>query len=240
MKDSHKSVFLNPLALMVLAAGCATSAITETWWLLPMAVAGYGIVTLNTWLGRNKATPPEPELVLPAGSKYARSIDELTSLQHRITRALEICPEYARKQLEAAPERIAELIAKSRKLANLLLRLDIYIKRTEEKKVRKEVDRIKRKMEGKTAKDVLERYEKALANKTQELEGIQKIKTNRERVEVELMNIKYALENTLSKVVNIQSADGELLPSASQEVTPILDEVLLEVESLEQTVEMEL
>ncbi|MGQ9632278.1 MAG: hypothetical protein ACUVXI_18480 [bacterium] len=259
MPEKHKRVrkvilkaVLHPLALIVVAVAIGTSFLIKEWWILILGFVGYAIIVFNNlrseeFVRRAAGLKKEDERALevakaetPDISKlrepYKEEMRAISSIRSKIGLEVETSDDFSRTLLAGSINEIDGLIPKAYDLSFKAQSIDEYLKAVDDGQLEKDISHLRRRIESSTDDVAKAQYEQALSSRREQLENYRELERSAERIRAQLVNIKYALENTLSKIIKIKAADERSTASESDILLRELKSLSAEMSSLGESV----
>ncbi len=216
---------LSPLTLAVGGAGVATFVVSGLGWVLPLTLGVAGVVSATQFGGKDDEPPlPEPYL----GRQRALG-----------QRALRIEVKFAeasggvRETLAGMPRQLEQLRAKVARLLERQARIDAFVNEESPRAMQREVERLAESLAAARTQEAREKFAAALAHRKAELESRDGLRATSERISAELAELESALAGTLTKLVSLETLQGEEVREGSAGITGALEDVLQTAGALE-------
>jgi hypothetical protein len=227
---------VDPLALIALGAGAATAAATGLWVIAPLGVAAWGVLAWQAG-DRDAEAPappppgPPPEPPLPPPQQAAA--DRLAGLAERIASEVAAAGPTVKTCFSEVLGQLAQVRSATRALLKQQARVERFIAEHPAGEVEAALAALERSRAGAADAVARERYEQAIAQRRDELANLERIRGNGERIAAELAEAEGVLRSTLSRVVSLDSSQGDLLTGASEDVRNALGDMLRNVAALD-------
>ncbi|MBS0657350.1 MAG: hypothetical protein JSR82_03780 [Verrucomicrobia bacterium] len=222
--------WFNPLGLTVLGAGVATAAATSEFWLVPMAVVGWGLLAL----GYDRGAAAEPgdagaEARAALTGPRAQTEQRLRKLAAKIGQAVAESTPAVRVCVEELPGLAQALVEECRELLAKLSALDLFLAEAEGDQPRLELERVRANERAARDESVRQRWAQARVAAEARLAEFAQIETNRARMEAELAEAETRLKHVHSRIVSLDSRDEESLTGLAGELRGALGELTQQI-----------
>jgi len=222
------AALVNPLSLAVTAVGGTTFGLSGLWWILPLTAAAAGAVAAVQY----RSQVEEESDLAPLYRERERA---LLGLVDRIAKVLDESTSTIKSCLTGMPQQLQQMRTTVRDLLRRQSRIDAFLAELPAQRAARELEQLEGALAAARTEDARAKFSNAVANKRSEMSSREDLRATSERIAAELAEIESVLENTLSRIVSLEHAHGPGLEEGGAGITHTLDEVLLTVRTLEQT-----
>lgn len=226
-KKKLVSAVVNPLSLAVTAVGGATFGLSGLWWILPLTAAAAGAVAAVQYRSQVEEGDFAPH--------YRDRERALLGLVDRIAGVLDESTATIKSCLASMPRQLQQMRTTVHDLLRRQSRIDAFLAELPAQRAARELEELEGALAAARTEAARAKFSNAVANKRSELSAREDLRATSERITAELAEIESVLENTLSRIVSLEHAHGPGLEEGGAGITHTLDEVLLAVQALEQT-----
>lgn len=234
------SPWLSPEGGLVLLAAIVTAAVASMPIVLVPGALAYGILV---YLRASRAKEGEAELALPESDvstlekPYAARVLRSEALARMILGELETAAPEHRALLAGTADRVRQLVAASKRLAERLQELDRHLRDTARADVEKETRAMERQMEAARDPVAKEGYARALEQQRQKARVFEELSARRERIDAQLVGVEKTLDTAGAQVVRIKSAEGADAGAEGARIAESLDALAVELDAAAETVD---
>lgn len=215
------------MSLAVGAAGGATFALSGLWWVLPLTGVAWGVLSATQIKEQAAGAVALPE-------PYARRLHVLRTLIQRIASAVATGSETLRHCLGDIPITLGEMSTKIEDLLRRQSRIDSYLGEVHPQVAHAELARLESSLAAAQNHETRAKWAAAIENKRAEIAAREQLRDTSERIAAELAEMESALETTMSKIVALEHAQGDVSAELQAGIAGGLSDVLLKVTALEQ------